>query len=523
LSYFLGEFRPEIIRDLRLKDLGLELIVPDPTTFGLFRDGTHVLLWRDLDRTIKELKSFAPRDVEAFLSFGLELKRYSDLITPTLMREPPTLTELDAIFAAPDDKRLFMDFMSKPAADYLNERFESENLKGLLAFMSVASQHIGPDAPGSGVEFAAHSCAEIDGEFGVWGHVKGGMGALSDALRVAAERRGAVVETGCTVEQIVATRSRVEGVQLADGSIRRCKYVVSNADPHVTFTKLAPRDALPAGFRDQAERIDFRGAMARVHYAVEELPRWKGVTSTSPGPEHVPLTLIDFTLPRIREAVTAYLQGRLPDLLALELATPSAVDPTLAPPGKHVVTIGVQYTPFKLATGSWDDYRDEFERRVRDTLDEFAPGFSKSILGHRVITPLDLEREYSLTGGNIFHGSMVFGQWFSARPLPGWGNYRAPIQGLYLCGAGTHPGGGVIGANGHNAAMAIRRDSGGQLSREEWLRRAHGDRVGGDSARRDGRSVVERAWSQPSTRALMMWAARQKWSRAVTRRLRRKA
>ena len=199
------------------------------------------------------------------------------------------------------------------------------------------------------------------------------------------------------------------------------------------------------------------------------------------------------------------------------------LDSTLAPPDKHVVTIGVQYTPFELADCSWDEYRDEFEARVRATMEEFAPGFSESVIGCRVITPLDLEREYSLTGGNIFHGAMVFGQWFSARPLPGWANYRTPVEGLYLCGAGTHPGGGVIGANGHNAAMAVLRDADGEISRDEWLRRARGDAPKEGRGNGTRRSITERAWRRPATRGVMMWAARQRWSRATTRALRQKS
>jgi phytoene dehydrogenase-like protein len=521
LAYFCGEFRSEIIDALELKKHGLKLIVPDPTTFAMFRDGTHVRLWRDLDRTIAELERFAPRDVEAFVGFGLELKRYSDLITPTLMREPPTLSELDRIFAAPDDKRLFWEFMTKPAADILDERFDSGNLKGLLAFMSVASQHIGPDSPESGVEFAAHSCAEIDGEFGVWGHIEGGMGALTQALKRAAELRGVSIETDTSVAEILVSNGKVEGVRLSDGSTRRAGIVVSNADPHVTFVKLLAPGALPAEFATRAKNIDFRGAMARVHYAVNELPRYKGVTTEVPGPEHVPMTLLDFTLPNIREAVAAYHRGELPEKLAIELATPSAVDPTLAPAGQHVLTLGVQYTPFALDGQSWDEYRGEFERRVRATLEEFAPGFSQSVLGYKVITPLDLEREYSLTGGNIFHGSMVLGQWFAARPLVGCANYRTPVQGLYLCGAGTHPGGGVIGANGHNAAMAVRTDVADPPSRPEWHRRAAGDSAGRRGASPSG-IALQRAWAQPAGRAVMMWAARQRWSRRLTHTLRRR-
>jgi phytoene dehydrogenase-like protein len=233
------------------------------------------------------------------------------------------------------------------------------------------------------------------------------------------------------------------------------------------------------------------------------------------------MTLLDFTLPNIRAAVAAYLRGELPDKLALELATPTAVDPTLAPAGQHVLTLGVQYTPFTLSGRSWDDYRDEFERRVRATLEEFAPGFSASVLGYRVITPLDLEREYSLTGGNIFHGSMVLGQWFAARPLVGCANYRTPIQGLYLCGAGTHPGGGVIGANGHNAAMAVRTDTANPPNRSEWHRRAAGDNSVRSSTRRSG-TALHRAWARPAGRAVMMWAARQRWSRRLTHTLRRR-
>jgi phytoene dehydrogenase-like protein len=519
LAYFCGELRPEVIDDLELKQHGLELIVPDPSTFAMFRDGSHLRLWGDLDRTIAELGTFAPDDVEAFLSFGMELKRFWDLISPTIMREPPTLAELAAIFSDPDDKRMFLEFMTGSATDILDARFKSDNLKGMMAFPATSSAHFGPDAPGTGLELIAHSCAELEGEFGVWGHVAGGMGALANALRRAAESRGVKVETGCPVDEILVSRRRVEGVRLADGSVYSAPVVVSNADPHITFTKLVPQSALPAPFHEQVAKIDFRGTMSRIHYAVSELPRYRGVTTEVPGPEHSPMTLLDFTLPNIRAAVSAYLEGRLPDKLSLELATPSAVDPSLAPAGQHVVTVGVQYTPRELAGQSWDDYRDEFELRVRDTMEEFAPGFSRSVLGCKVVTPLDLEREYHLTGGNIFHGAMLLGQWFDARPMVGCANYRTPVQGLYLCGAGTHPGGGVSGANGRNAAMAVRRDLADGPSRAEWDRRAATSSTATERPR-TRRPLAEQAWANPVARRMMIWAARQPWSRDITHRLR---
>ncbi|MBS1881575.1 MAG: NAD(P)/FAD-dependent oxidoreductase [Actinobacteria bacterium] len=522
LAYFCGELQQKVIDDLELKKHGLKLIVPDPSTFAMFRDGSHVLLWSDLDKMIAELRRFAPDDVEAFLAFGMELKRYWDLISPTTMREPPTLAELDAIFSDPDDRRMFLEFMTEPATDILNSRFESENLKGMMAFPATSSANFGTDAPGTGLELISNSCAELEGEFGVWGHVEGGMGAISEALRSAAESRGVTVQTDTAVAEILVSKGRVEGVRLADGSTRTAPVVLSNADPHVTFTKLVPEAALAESFRKQVKKIDFRGTMARVHYAVSELPRYAGVTTTAPGPEHSPMTLLDFTLPNIRKAVAAYEEGKLPDQLSLELATPSASDPTLAPEGKHVVTIGVQYTPFELAGQTWDDYRDEFEGRVRATMDEFAPGFSDSVLGCRVVTPLDLEREYHLTEGNIFHGAMLMSQWYNARPIVGCANYRTPVQGLYLCGAGTHPGGAVTGANGHNAAMAVRRDGADSPTRAEWDRRAAtGDTAG---APRPGarRPVADRVWAHPAGRSVMVWAARQRWSRGITHRLRRR-
>lgn len=516
LAYFCGELRQEVIDGLELKKHGLELIVPDPNTFAMFRDGSHVRIWGDLDRMIDELNTFAPEDVEAFLTFGMQLKRFSDLLAPLVMREPPSLAELSAVFGDPSDKEMLLEFMTSPATDILNARFQSENLKGMMVFPATSSAFFSPDAPGTGLELVFNSCAELEGEFGVWGHVAGGMGAISEALRRAAEARGVTIETNQVVDEIVVASQRVTGVRLADGRTIDAPVVVSNADPYVTFTKLVPHGALQPGFRSRVDKMDFRGTMSRVHYAVSELPRYKGVTRAVPGPEHSPMTLLDFTYPNIRAAHQASLEGRLPDKLCLELATPSAIDPSLAPPGQHVVTVGVQYTPRHLAEGSWDDYRDAFEAKVRATMEEFAPGFSASVLGCQVITPLDLEREYSLTEGNIFHGTMQFGQWFESRPMVGAANYRAPVQGLYLCGAGTHPGGGVSGANGHNAAMAVRQDLVDSPTRAEWDRRVQYGTITPLHSGSAPRSLAERAWTRPRARSLMIWAARQRWSRTIS-------
>jgi len=520
LSYVCGELRQKIIDELELKKHGLELIVTDPATFAMYRDGSHLRLWSDIDRTIEELKTFAPNDVEAFLDFGMELKQYWDLIAPTVMREPPTFGELDAIFSDPDHKRMFKEFVTASADDILDARFESANLKGMFAFTASSSAHFSTDAPGTGLELIDHSCSELEGEFGVWGQVRGGMGAITDALQKAAEQRGVTIQTDSLVDEVVVANRRVTGVRLADGSTRNAPVVVSNADPHNTFTKLLPRDAVPESFHRQAARMDFRGTMGRVHYAVSELPRYRGVTTTTPGPEHLPLTLLDFTPDNIREAAIACQEGRMPEKLAVELLIPTAVEPSLAPEGKHIVSTGVQYTPFELADQTWDEFAPEFERRVRATMEEFCPGFSDSVIGYRIITPLDLERDYHLTQGNIFHGAMLLGQWFDARPMVGCANYRTPVQGLYLCGAGTHPGGGVSGANGHNAAMAIRRDIDDPPSRAEWNHRAAHNGIAAPQPM-SRRPLAERAWNNPRLRPLLMWAASKPWSRRLTQRMRR--
>ena len=466
-------------------------------------------------------KRFAPNDVEAFLDFGMELKKYWDLIAPTLLREPPTFAELDAIFSDPDHKRMFKEFVTASAADILDARFESANLKGMFSFTAASSAHFPTDAPGTGLELIDHSCSELEGEFGVWGQVKGGMGAIAEALRKAAESRGVVIETDHKVDQVLVARRKVQGVRLADGSTRLSPIVVSNADPYNTFAKLLPQDAAPPSFHRQVQKMDFRGTMARVHYAVSELPRYRGVTTSAPGPEHYPLTLLDFTLTNIRDAAIACREGRLPEKLAVELLIPTVVDPSLAPPGQHIVSTGVQYTPFELADGSWDDFAEEFERRVRATMEEFAPGFSDSVIGYKIITPLDLEREYHLSQGNIFHGAMLLGQWFDARPMVGCANYRTPVQGLYLCGAGTHPGGGVSGANGHNAAMAILRDIADPPDRSEWDRRASASAAKGPTRATGGKPLTEWAWKNPRLRPLMVWGAGKSWTRRLTQRMRR--
>jgi phytoene dehydrogenase-like protein len=337
------------------------------------------------------------------------------------------------------------------------------------------------------------------------------MGAISEALAGRAAAKGVKIRTGAEVVRIVVRDRRVVGVALADGEEIATEMVVSNADPKRTFLTLVDNRELDGSFVERIRGLDYRGTMARVHIAVDRLPQFVGFPPGEAAP-HRGMTILGADLDRFDRAWDAQRAGVLPDDLSIELTIQSVTDQTLAPDGKHIITTGLQQLPFELSEGTWDDARDELERRVVSTLGTYSPGFETSVLGLRTITPLDLERDYGLTGGNIFHGAMIEEQLFSSRPLPGYGRYRSPLSGLYLCGAGTHPGGGVTGAPGHNCARAVLFDIGMRFGGEtgSWQNRR----------RNRGYQQFSRLLERPRLESAIVRLGRQRWLRPVVDRIR---
>lgn len=503
-SYVIGLLRPEIIRDLELPRYGLELYQSDVLNANILPDGRRLFLWQELDRTLRELERVAPGDAEAYLAFGQRVTRFAKLIDPFIMAPAPSLSDVAASFEAAGEQDLFTDFFSGSLTELLDRQgFRSELLRGFLSFLSVVSVHGSPGSPGSAYTYGHHSWGEFQGKPGQYGFARGGMSGVSDALAASARAHGVRIRTASPVDHVIVERGRARGVLLADGDELRAPIVISNADPVRTYLSLVGEQHLPGPFVERVRGIDMRGSEAHLLIALDGLPTFAG--SDDPGPEYRGMTLLGATEEVYERAFDAQRRGVLPDELSLEFAVDSVRDDSLTPPGKHLMNVGLQQVPSTPADGTWDELRPEFTRRVLETLEGYAPGFQQHVIDVKAITPLDLERDYGLTGGNIFHGSMTLGQLFDARPVSSVSSHRSPVAGLYLCGAGTHPGGGVMGANGYNAAQAVLADRSGA----------------GDSGRRTRprtrRDPISRALEHPRARKVALQVAKQPWSRPLVR------
>jgi phytoene dehydrogenase-like protein len=342
------------------------------------------------------------------------------------------------------------------ARTILDRWFESEELKGTLATDAIIGAFAAPSMPGTAYVLFHHVMGETNGKRGVWAYVKGGMGGLSQALARAARGFGVEVRTEAAVSRILVQNGAVTGVALADGTEFQAKVVASNADSHVTFNKLMDSRLLPPAYAEAINRIDYSSASLKINVALSELPDFKALPGTRGGPQHRGTIHLCPDQDYIERAYDDAKYGRPSERPVLECTIPSVLDDTVAPPGKHLMSMFVQYAPYKLKGGAWDEaLKERFADRCFDIMDEYAPNFKRSVIGRQVLSPVDLERVFNLTGGNIFQGSMTLNQLFFLRPVVGWADYATPIRGLYLCGAAAHPGGGVIGAAGWNAARAI--------------------------------------------------------------------
>ena len=457
-SYVSGLLHPKILRDLELHRFGLELYQTETSSANILRDGRHLFMYNDVGRTFRELERIAPREPEALAAFGLRLERFAAITGQWLLApDPPTVGEVVRAFEAEGESELFEEFFTLSVLDLVNRYFTSDILKGLMTFLAVVSVWGGPRTPGWSYVYGHHATGEFDGRMGQFAFPRGGMGSIAESLAARAAARGAVIRTDAPVARILCERERVVGVVLADGEEIRAGTVLSNADPKRTFLNLmAPRD-LPDEFRTSIERFDVRGSMARVFLALDRLPDFVGCPPGE-GPQHRGLTLLGAEVEAFERAWDAQRDGRIADDFPIEFIIQSVHDESMAPAGKHILSAGIQQLPFALAEGTWEDQRAAFTERVIDVIETYSPGIRDLVTGTKTITPLDLESEYGLTGGNIFQGAMTLGQLYEGRPVSGFSSYRSPVDGLYLCGAGTHPGGGVMGAPGHNAARAVLLD-----------------------------------------------------------------
>lgn len=465
-----GGLQPTLIRDLGLARHGLELRRPDPPVFVPTRDGAPLLIWTDPARTAGEIRRRSPADAERWSRFGMAARPAVRFLAQVRRMVPP-----DVPMEASRDLRALLGLLARlrhlgrrelgevlrllpmSAAELLDEWFESEPLRGVLAAPAVTGFFQGPRAAGT----AYHLLGSLSPGPEVLRPtelVVGGTGRLTAALASAAQASGAEIRTGAEVGQIRTADGSATGVALVDGEEIAARRVVSNADPRRTFLQLVPPEALDPAFVRQVGHIRMRGAGAKVNLGLAELPRFTGAEGEpgllagliriSPGLDHLEMAYDDAKYGGI---------SRSP---VLEAVLPSLTDSSLAPPGRHVMSVYVQYAPLDLREGAWDGARrDALGDLVVRTLAEYAPGFERSVLHRQVISPADLEETYGLSGGCAAHGEMALDQLFFMRPVPGWARYRTPVRGLYLCGAGAHPGGGVSAIPGTNAARAVLRDA----------------------------------------------------------------
>ncbi|MCX6422640.1 MAG: NAD(P)/FAD-dependent oxidoreductase [Actinobacteria bacterium] len=457
-SYVSGLLHPQILSDLGLDAYGLHLYQTEVGSASILRDGRHLFLYNDLSRTLREIRDVAATDADALVAFGLRLERFASITGQWLLTDsPPSVDEVMRTFYESGEGDLFNEFFTLSVLDLLERYFSTDIVKGLFTFLAVVSVWGGPRTPGWSYVYGHHATGEFNGHMGQFAFPRGGMGSIAESLAARARARGAVVRTNAPVASINVERGRVAGVVLENGEEIRASIVLSNADPRRTFLSLIDANYLPDEYRQQITRYDARGSMARVFLALDSLPDFIGC-APGMGPQHRGLTLLGAEVENFQRMGDAQQHGRIPDDFPIEFIIQTTSDDSLAPAGKHLLSTGIQQLPFTLANGTWDDYRDEFTTKVINVLSDYSPGIKDRIIGTHTITPLDLEREYALPGGNIFHGAMTLGQLYASRPVPGYASYRSPIAGLYLCGAGTHPGGGVMGAPGYNAARAVLAD-----------------------------------------------------------------
>lgn len=469
-AYVNSLFRPEIVRDLKLRQYGYEVLERNPSSFTPTPDGRHLMLGPDELSNRRQIAKFSSRDAAAYPEYEQMLLRVAALVEPLLMQTPPNLvrrTWSDVwqlvrlgrhVLAHERHLSEAVDVLTGSAGRILDHWFESDVLKATLATDAIIGAFAAPSCPGTAYVLFHHVMGEVGGKRGVWAYMRGGMGALSNAIAAAARDLGVQIRSNARVTRILTRGGAVTGVGLESGESFDAPVVASCADANVTFCKLLAERELPQEFLRLVRKINYDSASLKINLALAELPSFSALPGTEPGPQHRGTIHIAPTPGYIERAYHDAGQGRPSAEPVLECTIPSVVDETVAPPRKHLMSMFVQYAPYKLAEGNWDDIRDAFADRCIDKLAEFAPNIRSAIIDRQVISPLDLERDFSLTGGNIFQGTMDLNQLFFLRPVLGWAKYRTPIKGLYLCGSAAHPGGGVIGAAGANAAREILKD-----------------------------------------------------------------
>jgi phytoene dehydrogenase-like protein len=467
-SYVVSLLRPEIIRELDLPRHGLE-ILPLDGTFTPMPSGDYLWRMNDHGRTRREIYRHSATDAEAYDEYSMSMVEMARFVKPILSMVPPDPLSFDLpgfgrLYGMArrfqklprGDQHNLVQLMTMSAADMLDQWFETDVLKATMSASGIIGTFLGVRSPGTAYVLLHHYMGEIDGAFRSWGFSRGGTGAISLAIAGAAREAGVEIRTKATIERIKVKDGRATGVALQGGEEIDAKAVISSVDPNLTFLKLIERGVLDDAFLGEVKRYKFRGSSGKVNLALDGLPDFKCL----PGSGAHLRGAISIS-PSVNYMEKAYDEAKYGDFSKrpyIDCVIPSLTDPSVAPPGKHVMSCFVQYAPYKLREGTWDEKREAFGDTVIDTLSEYAPNLKSIIRDRQVLTPLDIERDFGLTEGNIFQGELSLEQLFFLRPVPGWARYRTPVRSLYMCGSATHPGGGIMGAPGRIAALEILKD-----------------------------------------------------------------
>lgn len=472
-AYVLSMLREQIWTDMKLVERGIE-VDPAGPSLHLFADGSRLLLSDDTDEAVAAIREFSAADAAAYPEFEEHLAELAGLVTPLIDTTPPSprphsaadlasLLKLGRLAAGNRDlinEALFL--FTTSVTQFLDERFENEYVKAAIGWHAINDSIAGPSTPGSAY-ILLHDHAGEDTEAGArsWGFVRGGIGRVTEAMADAAREAGAEIRTGAGVDQILVENGRATGVRLVSGEEIRADQILSNADPKTTFLDLAPAGALPEKFTAAIRAYRCQGTSMKINLAVDRLPVASGMPGEGIQDYHRGIMEVNQPLADMDRAQAEARSGKPADDPHVEMCIPTVHDPSLAPSGHHVLTIDVNSQPYELAEGSWDEIAEGVADRAIAKLETYFPGLTDSIIHRQVLSPLGLERLLGIAGGHALHGDMAFDQLFTLRPVRGWAEYRTPIDGLWLCGAGTHPGGGVTGANGHNCAREVLREAKG--------------------------------------------------------------
>ncbi|CAN7377353.1 phytoene desaturase family protein [Massilia sp. LjRoot122] len=473
-AYTVSLLNPKVIQDMNLAGHGLRVVERPLSNFLPLDESRYLKLGAGTTRA--EVAKFSPRDADRLDAYASQLDAAADLLRELVLQTPPNLVQGSWLTALPElikagklgnrmrslslaAQRDLLDLFTKSAGDYLDGWFESAPIKAAYGFDSVVGNYASPYTPGSAYVLLHHVFGEVNGKKGAWGHAIGGMGAITQAMAKAAQAEGVEIRTACAVDEVLLDKGRASGVVTARGERLDARVLVSNLNPRLLYTRLVDPAALPGEFLRRIEAWRCGSGTFRMNVALSELPSFTCLPGTEAAEHHGSGIII---APSLQYMERAYMDARTHGWSRepiVELLIPSTLDPTLAPAGQHVASLFCQHVAPQLPDGSsWDSHREHVADLMIDTVNRHAPNFKRSVLGRQIMSPLDLERTFGLVGGDIFHGALGLDQLFAARPMLGHADYRGPIPGLYTCGAGTHPGGGVTGAPGHNAAREVLRD-----------------------------------------------------------------